>query len=90
MSGIDGKTENNIMTMLQHMTMVCTAYQTAHDSSEEVIANIIVYGFSGQLKGWWDDYLTEEDKASIFSAIKTDEQGEPILVRQRGNYSRCC
>ena len=35
---IDGKTEYNIMTMLQHMTMVCTAYQTAHNSSEEVIA----------------------------------------------------
>ncbi|MED6196741.1 hypothetical protein PIB30_050222 [Stylosanthes scabra] len=35
---IDGKTEYNIMSMLQHMTMVGIAYQTAHESSEEAIA----------------------------------------------------
>ncbi|QHN97577.1 uncharacterized protein DS421_18g628530 [Arachis hypogaea] len=32
---IDGKTEYNIMSMLQHMTMVGTAYQAAHETSEE-------------------------------------------------------
>ncbi|QHO49643.1 polyprotein [Arachis hypogaea] len=45
---IDGKMEYNIMSMLQHMTMVGTAYQAAHDTSEEAIANVIVSGFSGQ------------------------------------------
>ncbi|QHO28621.1 uncharacterized protein DS421_7g218280 [Arachis hypogaea] len=54
---IDGKTESNIMSMLQHMTMVGTAYQATHETSEEAIANVIVSGFSGQLKGWWDNYL---------------------------------
>ncbi|QHN96756.1 uncharacterized protein DS421_18g621390 [Arachis hypogaea] len=39
---IDGKTEYNIMSMLQHMTMVGTAYQAAHETSEEAIANVIV------------------------------------------------
>jgi len=36
------------MQMLQHMAMVCTTYET----SEEVIANIILFGFIGQLRGW--------------------------------------
>nr|KYP33646.1 polyprotein [Cajanus cajan] len=63
---IDGKSKYNIMHMLQHMTMVCTAYQTAHESSEEAIANIIVSGFTGQLK-------------DIFSAVKIDDNGEPIF-----------
>ena len=45
---IDGESEYNIMQMLQHMTMVCTAYQTTHDSTEEAIASIIVSGFTGQ------------------------------------------
>ncbi|KAL4344684.1 hypothetical protein AHAS_Ahas11G0203000 [Arachis hypogaea] len=76
---IDGKTENNFMHMLKHMTMVCTAYQTAHESSEEAIANFIVSGFSGQLKGWWDNYLTNDEKDAILSAVKTDDNGEPIL-----------
>nr|KYP46182.1 Protein FAR-RED IMPAIRED RESPONSE 1 [Cajanus cajan] len=76
---IDGKSEYNIMHMSQHMTMVCTAYQTAHESSEEAITNIIVSGFTGQLKGWWDHYLTEAQKLGIFSAIKIDDNGEPIF-----------
>ncbi|XLU49511.1 hypothetical protein S245_044325, partial [Arachis hypogaea] len=42
----DGKTKYNIMSMLQHMTMVGTAYQAAHETSEEAIANVIVSGFS--------------------------------------------
>ncbi|QHO38279.1 uncharacterized protein DS421_4g118980 [Arachis hypogaea] len=42
---IYGKTEYNIMHMLQHMTMVCTAYQTSHESSEEAIANVIMSDF---------------------------------------------
>ncbi|QHN78422.1 uncharacterized protein DS421_19g661240 [Arachis hypogaea] len=76
---IDEKMEYNIMHMLQHITMVCTAYQTAHESSEEAIANVIVSGFSGQLKGWWDNYLTNDEKDAILSAVKTNDNGKPIL-----------
>ncbi|QHO20437.1 polyprotein [Arachis hypogaea] len=57
---IDGKTEYNIMSMLQHMTMVGIAYQAAHETFEEAIPNVIVFGFSGQLKGWWDNYLSDD------------------------------
>ncbi|QHO49883.1 Polyprotein [Arachis hypogaea] len=67
------------MHMLQHMKMVSTAYQTAHESSKEAIANVIVSGFSGQLKGWWDNYLTNDEKDAILSAVKTNDNGEPIL-----------
>ncbi|QHO38766.1 uncharacterized protein DS421_4g123240 [Arachis hypogaea] len=76
---IDGKTEYNIMSMLQHMIMVGTAYQAAHETSEEAIANVIVSGFSGQLKGWWDNYLSDVQKQSIFSAIKVNDQNKPII-----------
>ncbi|QHO07564.1 polyprotein [Arachis hypogaea] len=76
---IDGKIEYNIMSMLQHMTMVGTTYQAAHETSEEAIANVIVFGFSGQLKGWWDNYLSDGQKQSIFSAIKLNDQNEPII-----------
>ncbi|KAH1079721.1 hypothetical protein GYH30_057283 [Glycine max] len=52
---IDAQTEYNIMNTLQHMTMVATAYQTSHECSEETIIDILVAGFSGQLK---DTFLT--------------------------------
>ncbi|XP_029152802.1 uncharacterized protein [Arachis hypogaea] len=46
----------------------------------KAIANVIVSGFSGQLKGWWDNYLSDNQKYSIFSAIKVNDQepDEPI------------
>ncbi|KAL1322068.1 hypothetical protein AAHE18_14G169700 [Arachis hypogaea] len=67
------------MSILQHMTMVGTAYQAAHETSEEAIANVIVSGFSGQLKGWWDNYLSDNQKHSILYAIKVNDQNEPII-----------
>nr|KYP58545.1 polyprotein [Cajanus cajan] len=83
---IDGLTEYNILNTLQHMTMVSTAYQTALDSADEAIVEILTSGFSGQLKGWWDNYVYEIEKHEILTAFKTDvegniitEKGEPIL-----------
>ncbi|QHN96420.1 Protein FAR-RED IMPAIRED RESPONSE [Arachis hypogaea] len=49
------------------------------DSDGEAIANVIVSGFSGKLKGWWDNYLSDSQKQSIFSAIKLNDQNEPII-----------
>ncbi|XP_015949916.1 uncharacterized protein LOC107474791 [Arachis duranensis] len=51
--------------------------------SEEAIANAIVSGFNGQLKGWWDNYLSDSQKYSIFSAIKVNNQNEPIIGDDR-------
>jgi len=59
---IDAQTEYNIMNTLQHMTMVATTYQTSNECSEETIIDIFVARFSGQLKGWWDNYLTNKEK----------------------------
>jgi hypothetical protein len=61
------------------MIMVATAYETANDCPETVIVEILVAGFSGQLKGWWDNYLTEGEKHLILTAIKKDSDGIPIL-----------
>ncbi|KAG5068737.1 hypothetical protein JHK85_001114 [Glycine max] len=75
---IDAQMEYNIMNTLQHMTMVATAYQTSHECSKETIIDILVTGLSGQLKGWWDNYLTNEEKSKIYSAVNTDLNGKVI------------
>ena len=59
---IDVHTKYNIMNTLQHMIMVATTYQASHECPEETIVYILVAGFSGQLKGWWDNYITNEEK----------------------------
>ncbi|KAK9705176.1 hypothetical protein RND81_07G038600 [Saponaria officinalis] len=42
-------------------------------NSDSNIAKMIVSGFTGQLKGWWDNYLTNAMKASVYNAKTTGE-----------------
>uniref|UniRef100_A0A1S3YCQ5 DUF7746 domain-containing protein n=1 Tax=Nicotiana tabacum TaxID=4097 RepID=A0A1S3YCQ5_TOBAC len=37
------------------------------------ICRMIVAGFTGQLRGWWDNYLTIEERAMVINAEATDE-----------------
>ena len=40
---------------------------------------MLISGFTGQLKGWWDNYLTPEAKYAITHAVKTNpNQSEPV------------
>ncbi|XLU74960.1 hypothetical protein S245_034013, partial [Arachis hypogaea] len=65
---IDGETEYNIMSMLQHMTMVGTSYQATHETSEEAIANVIVSGFSVNDQ---NEPIIGEDGEPIPDAVNT-------------------
>ena len=62
---MDGMTEYNILTKLQEMTMVSTTYKLNNRLPDHAVAQTIVAGFIGQLKGWWDNYLTFDDRNSI-------------------------
>ncbi|KAH9800890.1 hypothetical protein KPL71_000829 [Citrus sinensis] len=76
---IDGMSEYNILGVLQQMTMAANAYKTQSGISDKAIAEILIAGFTGQLKGWWDHLLTKLQQLDIFNAIQTDENGAPIL-----------
>ncbi|KAH9763843.1 hypothetical protein KPL70_001312 [Citrus sinensis] len=76
---IDGMSEYNILGVLQQMTMAANAYKTQSGTSDKAIAEILIAGFTGQLKGWWDHLLTKLQQLDIFNAIQTDENGAPIL-----------
>ena len=62
------------MNTLQHMTMVVTTYQTSHECPKETIVDILVAGFSGQLKGWRDNYLTNAENSMKLEADETKLQ----------------
>jgi len=76
---IDGQNEYSIIKVLQSITMVATSYETCNNCPETVVVEILVAGFFGQLKDWWDNNLTEEEKSAVLTAIKTDFDGNPIL-----------
>ena len=82
---IDGMTEYNILTKLQEMTMVCIAYKLNNRLSDHVVDQTIVVGFTGQLKGWWDNYLTLKDRNGILKAYRINEENE--VVKDKKGFS---
>ena len=49
--------------------MTTIAYKI-QGNDENKTANILIAGFSGQLKGWWDYYVSDYEKTKIYQKIK--------------------
>ena len=64
--------------------MVGIAYQNNHDLDQPEIVNLLVTGFSGTLRGWWDSYLTEESRDSIRHVVTKNDEGLPIFDESIG------
>ena len=77
--------EYNILNTLHQMTMVSNVYKTQSQTPDHAIANLLVAGFSGQLKGWWDNYLTINEQNEILKAIKKDKDNQPIMDEQNNH-----
>ena len=60
------------------MTMVSTTYKLNNRLPDHAVAQTIVVGFTGQLKGWWDNYLTFEDRNGILKAYRINENNEVV------------
>jgi hypothetical protein len=69
---IDGHSEQNILNTIQEMTMAATAFKTMGENTDKKAAIIIITGFTGQLKGWWDNIISPEEKLAILEAKKLD------------------
>nr|KYP75455.1 polyprotein [Cajanus cajan] len=74
---IDGMTEHQILRKTHEMTMAATAYRAKH--SEQQTVKLLIAGFTGSLKGWWDNYLTSEQKNYIINVVKAEDQ-TPLMV----------
>ena len=68
---IDGMSEYKIINLLHEMTLLTNVYKN-HGKHDHQIAHLIVTGFTGQLKGWWDHYLNNDDRNKILTAIKRE------------------
>ncbi|CAL8995955.1 unnamed protein product [Prunus brigantina] len=81
---IDGLSEQEIFNKLQHMSMVANSYVTNHSFRQSEIVPLLVTGFTGTLRYWWDKHLTPESKNLIIHAVKLNEDGLPIFDEQIG------
>jgi len=65
---IDGKSEHEIFNTLQEMILAMTAYKIRGlDSRTQAIA--VINGLQGQLKYWWDNFLSKEEQAAAKSVL---------------------
>lgn len=71
--------------MRWHNQRAANVYKTQRDVSNHAVANLLVACFMDQLKGWWDNYLTDEQKMQILNAYRieydqrmVDENGQII------------
>ena len=70
--------EYNILTKLQEMTMVSTTYKLNNRLPDHAVAQTIVVGFTRLLKGWWENYLTFEDRNGILKAYRINDNNEVV------------
>ncbi|KAK2988674.1 hypothetical protein RJ640_012710 [Escallonia rubra] len=81
---LDGMTDYQVITLLQHMLMAANSARNRNPGeSEAVIARYLIAGFTGQLRGWWDFYLTPTDQNNILNSIKIEPNGNPILINEQ-------
>jgi hypothetical protein len=60
-----GLFEQEVINKLSHLSMVPNNYMTNHQLTHQEIVELLVTGFSGKLKSWWDKHLIEESKELI-------------------------
>ncbi|KAF8114628.1 hypothetical protein N665_0035s0007, partial [Sinapis alba] len=48
-------------------------------NEDKTVAELLIAGFSGHLKGWWNNYLTNQQRTEILDSIKIDEDNVSIL-----------
>ena len=69
---IDGNTERQIYNVIHRMMMYSTICKN-NGNTDKDITKMIIAGFTGQLKGWWDNYLSQNDKNNILNAVKEED-----------------
>ena len=65
------------MNTLQETTMVSNIYKSKGKTNHQV-AHALVIGFTGQLKGWWDNTLTEGNRTWLKQAFKKEANGQAV------------
>ena len=74
---IDGVSEHQVLNILQEIIMASTTYKSRGNSDHLICVHLIA-SFTSQLKGWWDNALTKEEKIYIQTSL--DERGNQNSV----------
>ncbi|PIA27489.1 hypothetical protein AQUCO_07700041v1 [Aquilegia coerulea] len=68
---IDSLSEYMIYVTLHRILMFATVCKNSNNTDQQT-AGCIVAGFTGQLKGWWDNLLTPSQREEILGSVKIE------------------
>nr|XP_033513040.1 uncharacterized protein LOC117277755 [Nicotiana tomentosiformis] len=69
---LDGLTDRQLTILVHRMLMYSTICKSVKNT-DRTICKMIIAGFTGQLRGWWDNHLSVEEKVFVINATATDE-----------------
>ncbi|KAG5594765.1 hypothetical protein H5410_035997 [Solanum commersonii] len=82
---LDGLTDRQLNILVHRMLMYATICKSVNNT-DMTICKMIIAGFTGQLRGWWDNYMTLDAKAAVINAKATAEGVDNLgfaLVKNR-------
>ena len=69
---IDALTERQVSIVVHRMLMYSSICRHMNNNNDHAICKMIIEGFTGQLRGWWDNFLTPEERYAIMNAYKEE------------------
>ncbi|KAG5580146.1 hypothetical protein H5410_050773 [Solanum commersonii] len=82
---LDGLTDRQLTILVHRMLMYATICKSVNNT-DRTICKMIIVGFTGQLRGWWDNYMSMDAKAAVINAKATTEGVDNLgfaLVKNR-------
>ncbi|GAV65075.1 hypothetical protein CFOL_v3_08590, partial [Cephalotus follicularis] len=88
---IDSMNKYHIINKLQKMIMANNAYKIKN-TYDKIVANLLIAGFTDQLKGWWDNVLTIQQQIEILESVErlTPSNGEKLNVKWKISEAHIC
>ncbi|KAG5610923.1 hypothetical protein H5410_022204 [Solanum commersonii] len=84
---LDGLTDRQLTILVHRMLMYATICKSVNNT-DRTICKMIIAGFTGQLRGWWDNYMSMDAKAAVINAKAATEGVDNLgfaLVKNREN-----
>ncbi|KAG5571561.1 hypothetical protein H5410_061327 [Solanum commersonii] len=82
---LDGLTDKQLTILVHRMLMYATICKSVNNT-DRTICKMIIAGFTGQLSGWWDNYMSMDAKAAVINAKAATEGVDNLgfsLVKNR-------
>ncbi|KAG5590576.1 hypothetical protein H5410_041090 [Solanum commersonii] len=76
---LDGLTDRQLTILVHIMLMYATICKSVNNT-DRTICKMIIEGFTGQLRGWWDKYMSTEAKAIVINAKASNKDAVYTLI----------